>query len=206
MHMKPPRQPRKQPRQDRARTTVSRILAATAAIIEQDGVDALTTNRIAEQARVNIASLYQYFPNKEAIINALLEAYFQEISHALNAVLVAQVDMTIDQSTRLWSHASLTYFRERPALLALLVRMQQQTSSLDAARVLEYRLREAMRRFLMGRRDTLTVQDLDLAIEVTFVACSAVLLRHLLDPMPYHSDEVVVEELVRLMEGYFYRR
>ena len=206
MQTSSPRQPRKQPRQHRARNTVSRLLAATAAIIEQDGVEALTTNLIAERARVNIASLYQYFPNKETILNALMESYFQEISQALNQVLVTQFEMTIDQSTRLWAHAGLSYFRERPALLTMLVRLQQQTYTLDAAKLLEYRLREAMRRFLMGRRDTLSVPDLDLAIEVAFVACSAVLTRHLLDPMPYHSDESVVEELVRLMEGYFYGR
>ena len=193
----------KQPRQRRAHQTVERILAATATIIEQEGVDAVTTNLIAERASVNIASLYQYFSNKETVINALLEAYFQEISRALNDVLMTQVDMPIEQSTRLWCQAALAYFRERPALLAVMLRLRHQAPTLDAAKLLEYRLREAMRRFLMGKREELKVPDLDLAIEVAFLSCSAVLSRHLLDPMPYHKDEDVIDELVRLMTGYF---
>lgn len=195
--------PRKKPQQPRARNTVKRILAATADIVEELGVDAITTNLIAERANVNIASLYQYFPNKEAIVTALLESYFQEISHTLNAVLMAQTDMAIADSTRLWSHAALSYFRERQGLLTLLVRLQQNTDELSAVKVMEYRLREAMRRFLAPRREALNVPDLELAIQVSYIACTAVLTRHLLDPLPYHSDEAVVAEVVRLMVGYF---
>ncbi|GAB3738401.1 TetR/AcrR family transcriptional regulator [Amycolatopsis oliviviridis] len=65
-------QPRKQPRQVRAELTRQRILTAAAHIFAEYGYAAGTTNRIAERARVSIGSLYQYYPNKDAILAELL--------------------------------------------------------------------------------------------------------------------------------------
>ncbi|MFQ5478311.1 MAG: TetR/AcrR family transcriptional regulator [Candidatus Binatia bacterium] len=63
--------PRKSPIQRRAVETHGRILDATARLLDELGVDALTTNAIANRAGVNIATLYSYFPNKFAVVTAL---------------------------------------------------------------------------------------------------------------------------------------
>ena len=62
---------RRAPRQGRSRQTVDAVLAAVPRVIRREGVDAVTTNRIAEAAGVSIGSLYQYFPDKKAIFSAL---------------------------------------------------------------------------------------------------------------------------------------
>ncbi|MGH7688173.1 MAG: TetR/AcrR family transcriptional regulator [Gemmatimonadaceae bacterium] len=59
------------PRQSRSKQTVQYILDAAAYILAERGLEGFTTNHIAERAGVNIASLYQYFPNKTAILDAL---------------------------------------------------------------------------------------------------------------------------------------
>lgn len=64
---------RKSPRQERARTTVAAIVEAAARILVEDGPAALTTNAVARRAGVSVGSLYQYFPNKHAVLRALLE-------------------------------------------------------------------------------------------------------------------------------------
>jgi len=66
---------RKEPRQRRARATVDAILFAAAHILKTEGFAHATTNRIAEKAGVSVGSLYQYFPNKQAIVAALRERY-----------------------------------------------------------------------------------------------------------------------------------
>ena len=63
---------RRAPKQKRSREMVSRLLDATAATIAERGLDGTTTNHIAEQAGVSIGSLYQYFPDKEALVESLL--------------------------------------------------------------------------------------------------------------------------------------
>ena len=60
--------PRKHPKQERASATVDAILQAATYILIRDGWEGLDTNKIAKRAGVNIASLYQYFPNKQAIV------------------------------------------------------------------------------------------------------------------------------------------
>src|SRR5688572_32794194 len=69
---------RRKPTQPRSRATVEAILQAAAYILVEEGWQALTTNRIAERAGVNIASLYQYFPNKEAIVAELQRRHVQQ--------------------------------------------------------------------------------------------------------------------------------
>lgn len=65
--------PRKKPLQRRAQETVDTILEAAAQVFADAGYDEGTTNRIAERAGVSIGSLYQYFPNKNALLVALVE-------------------------------------------------------------------------------------------------------------------------------------
>ncbi|WP_220446850.1 TetR/AcrR family transcriptional regulator [Nonomuraea deserti] len=67
--------PRKQPRQQRSRETVAAILEAAAQLFQRHGYADTTTNKIAERAGVSIGSLYQYFPNKDALLVALAEHY-----------------------------------------------------------------------------------------------------------------------------------
>jgi AcrR family transcriptional regulator len=62
---------RRTPRQKRARASVEAILEAAARILEAEGMEALNTNRIAERAGVSVGTLYQYFPNKGAILLAM---------------------------------------------------------------------------------------------------------------------------------------
>lgn len=71
---------RKTPRQQRSREMVTRLLDATAATLAERGLDHTTTNHIAERAGVSIGSLYQYFPDKNALVEALLERMAEEAS------------------------------------------------------------------------------------------------------------------------------
>src|SRR5688572_3098704 len=70
--------PRKAPSQARSRDTVEAILEAAARIFASHGYAAATTNRIADAAGVSIGSLYEYFPNKDALLVALMEAHVAE--------------------------------------------------------------------------------------------------------------------------------
>ena len=63
----------RRPRQARSRATVEAILEATAQVLRRDGLEGCTTGRIAERAGVSVGTLYQYFGNKEALYNALID-------------------------------------------------------------------------------------------------------------------------------------
>ncbi|MDO9433538.1 MAG: TetR/AcrR family transcriptional regulator [Pseudomonadota bacterium] len=71
--------PRKLPTQARAKARIQRVLDATQAILNRDGPAAVTTPAIAAESGVSVGSIYQYYPNKEAIILALYEARLAHI-------------------------------------------------------------------------------------------------------------------------------
>jgi AcrR family transcriptional regulator len=80
---------RKSPRQERAQATVAAILEASAHILVERGHGALNTNQIAVRAGVSVGSLYQYFPNKEAVMTELIR---QKRERMLSGVDVALAD------------------------------------------------------------------------------------------------------------------
>jgi len=70
-------QKRRDPHQDRSYAALKRILRAAADLLSEHGVEKLTTRNIAEQAGVNVSTLYQFFPNKHAIIYTLYEDWIK---------------------------------------------------------------------------------------------------------------------------------
>ncbi|MFU8816128.1 MAG: TetR/AcrR family transcriptional regulator [Pseudomonadales bacterium] len=65
---------RRKPLQARGRATFERILETTAQLLEELGAEAITTNLVAKAAAVNVATLYQYFPNKQALLLELFQS------------------------------------------------------------------------------------------------------------------------------------
>lgn len=78
---------RRQPTQDRAQKTIETIFQATAQIVESDGEEALSTNKIAAKAGFSIGTLYQYFPTKEAILLAMIARERRRVLDRLGEVL-----------------------------------------------------------------------------------------------------------------------
>tara|TARA_B110000977_G_C11021357_1_gene471435 strand:+ start:709 stop:1320 length:612 start_codon:yes stop_codon:yes gene_type:complete len=69
----------KNPKQKRSRERVELIFQSTVEVLKNDGIKALSTNSIAAQAGIAVSSIYQYFPNKQAILAALYEDYLKGI-------------------------------------------------------------------------------------------------------------------------------
>jgi len=88
---------RKDPRQARSRATIDAILDAAAHILGERGWTGLTTNAAAEVAGVSIGSLYQYFPNKVSLVEAVRRRHFDEVL----AVLRAATDDKVTRAHRI---------------------------------------------------------------------------------------------------------
>src|ERR1700749_4799066 len=78
---------RKQPKQARSTQLVSDILTAAAQVLARDGAYRFTTARVAEKAGVSVGSLYQYFPNKEAILFPLQFDEWQQTTGLIQSIL-----------------------------------------------------------------------------------------------------------------------
>jgi AcrR family transcriptional regulator len=70
----------RRPVQERSQQTVQRILDATLSLLARDGIEGLTTNSVAGEAGLSVASLYRFFPNKQAVIYAAYAEWIDELS------------------------------------------------------------------------------------------------------------------------------
>ena len=87
---------RRQPKQRRSRQTVDAVLDAVVRVLKREGFNALTTNRIAEVAGVSIGSVYQYFPDKQAIFVALHQRHIEEIDRMVETKLIERAGSSLD--------------------------------------------------------------------------------------------------------------
>ena len=78
--------PRKTAQQARSAVTIEAILTATVQVLLAGGVGRLTTTRVAERAGVSVGTLYQYFPNKQALLFAILLRHFEEMAEAFERI------------------------------------------------------------------------------------------------------------------------
>lgn len=83
----PPISSRKQPRQARSTELVSAILEAAIQVLATEGAQRFTTARVAEKAGVSVGSLYQYFPNKAAILFRLQSDEWRQTTNQWEAIL-----------------------------------------------------------------------------------------------------------------------
>ncbi len=114
--------PRRKPSQERSRDRVERILDATASLLSEMAVDKITTAAIAEKAGVPIGSVYQYFPNKLAVLAQLARRVMAEVDMKTASLIaedfgVLPWDQAIDRAI----DATMQGYSEQPGYAQLLL-------------------------------------------------------------------------------------
>jgi AcrR family transcriptional regulator len=90
--------PRKSPRQARAAAMVDVIVQAAARVLSRESLAGFNTNRVAEVAGISIGSLYQYFPNKAALVAVLIEREQRQLAEAVEQCAQASAGQTLAQT------------------------------------------------------------------------------------------------------------
>ena len=107
---------RRVPQQDRGQRRIDRILDAAAQVIAEVGVDGASTNAIAARAETSVGSLYQFFPNKDAIIQALAARYTSEFERLKEQVMAPEVaDRALPEMMRGIVEPIMAYCAANPA-------------------------------------------------------------------------------------------
>jgi len=195
--------PRKMPRQDRSRATVEAVLEATTDILIREGYMKLTTNRIAERAGVNIASLYQYFPGKEAIVAELRRRHGADQRTALRQVLAERTAGELESTIRTLVSVGVAGHAHAPRLHRVFTEEMPALGYRDVAAI-DAPIFEEMRRFL--QEADADVRDLDLALWIVSTASGAILHRAAVERPEDLSSGVIAEELVTLLCRYLRKR
>ena len=127
-------EPRKSPVQARSAATVDAILEATIQVLLQAGKGRLTTTRVAYRAGVSVGTLYQYFPNKSALLHAALRRHLGEVTEAIEQVCRQQQGKPLtEMATGLISEFLQAKMRDPRTSVALYA----VSSDVDAAKIVQ---------------------------------------------------------------------
>ena len=197
--------PRKRPSQRRSRETVDAILDAAAQVFGKHGYASGTTNRIAERAGVSIGSVYEYFPNKDAILVALAERHLDLMTRDVEALLrdALDADEDLDTLLRRFVEAMLEVHERNPDLHRVVFSEAPHPPELHACVLqMEEGLAHAALAVLR-RRSEVTVADADTAAHLMVQTTEALTHRyvhhHTIHDLPRPD---FVAQVVTLLRGY----
>jgi AcrR family transcriptional regulator len=196
--------PRKIPRQPRAVETRARILDAARTVFAIHGYAGGTTNRIAEAAGMSVGSIYQYFPNKDAVLVELVRAHVLDGTNQLLAAVgplielgdLLDVEVVVREAVTALVRVHATQrrlhqvlFEESPRPPALLAELHQLEDSVVAA--VAGRLRASMP----------DLTDPELSARITVTTIESLVHRLVTSDRPLDTDRFIAET-TRLVTGY----
>lgn len=195
---------RKQPQQARSQATVDAIFDATIQVLQAEGLQRLTTIRVAERAGVSVGSLYQYFPQKQALLFAVLQRHLERMVKATEdaaaSVHNASLSTMVKAVVTAFVHAKTENLSESRSLYAVALELD----SRDYVRSVGERNRAALEAMLKTACDA----HFDDVAMVTFMLMGALVgpIRFLLEgPSPQLMLPELCGQLESLCLGYLER-
>jgi len=110
---------RRMPQQARSKARLARVLEAAERLLVDEGVEALTTTRVAAEAKVSIGSLYQYLPDRDAIIDALASGYFSKLEALMEGFVQGAAEQRWDDPVGVLVDAYAGLYRTEHGFRAL---------------------------------------------------------------------------------------
>ncbi|MFC3575104.1 TetR/AcrR family transcriptional regulator [Streptomyces yaanensis] len=141
---------RRTPQQARSKARLARVLQAAERVLVQEGVEALTTTRVAAEAQVSVGSLYQYLPDRDAIIDALAAGYFTKLEAVMDDVVRAAADRRWDDPVGVLIDAYAAIYRAEHGFRALWFGNGLTERTRGADREHKRRMADGVRRVLLA--------------------------------------------------------
>ncbi len=195
--------PRKLPRQSRARATVDAIVEATTQVLLEDGYDRFTTARAADRAGVSVGSLYQYFPNKAALVAAVIERSCEDLLAAFDTALADRRRITLDDCIGAIVEVTLVSHHMMPDLHRIVIELAPRIGVDRQTETVSRTMTHAIERMLRMHLDEIA-PDIDLPTAATIIQTLLEALAHRvrLAVPPRAADDVLAREATRLITSY----
>lgn len=194
-------EPRKTPVQARSAASVEAILKATIQVLTSVGKERLTTTRVALRAGVSIGTLYQYFPNKSALLQAALNRHLNEVAEAVERVRQEQKASTLQHmATALINTFLDAKMKDAKASAAL----YSVSSDVDGAKIVQQmgvRTNKAIVEMLSTAREPIT-KDPQLVVSMLQGAMVGVSRRLLESGSPGKQLNALRQELIFFVCAY----
>lgn len=194
-------EPRKTPIQARSTVTVEAISEATIQVLLSHGAERLTTTRVADRAGVSVGTLYQYYPNKQSLLFAVLENHLNNVMTRVEAVCESACHKPLAEMIRLTVEAFVDAKMERADVSVALYRVSAEVGGPELVKRISQRSRKAVEAMLRTAPDINAPPD-KLCVEMMLAAMAGA-MRSLLESGPSTgSVRKTREQLVLLCQSY----
>lgn len=180
---------------------VERIIGAGREVLLRDGYDSFSTNRVADEAGISPGSLYQYFPNKAAIISAVIDRYSDQVADQVSRALVDRLGEVGPRMIRATAEALVQALSANVDLLRVVMEDLPASRNRDRRTALERRVQELATAYLAARPGTTRSTDHPTTAWVLVMAIESLTVRYVLDA-PAISREQFLDEVTSLCLGY----
>ena len=199
--------PRKLPRQARAKATVDAIIEATTQVLLEDGYDHFTTARAAERAGVSVGSLYQYFPNKAALASAVIDRCCDSFFSAFEAALAGRRRVTLAECVQAIVDVTLVSHHLTPEMHRIVLDLAPRIGVEEKVGQTSRMATQAIEGVLRKHTDEIE-PDIDLAIAATMIGTllEGIAHRAVQSRAEHFENDQLAREAVRLILGYLTRR
>jgi AcrR family transcriptional regulator len=152
-------EPRKTPVQARATVTVEAISEATIQVLLSHGGDRLTTTRVAERAGVSVGTLYQYYPNKESLLFAVVEDHMEKMTVAMEVACEQTHHKPLSEMIRNVVEAFVNAKLDRPDISVALYQIMPNVGGPALIKKTRLRMRKALVAMLQTATDLKSEPD-----------------------------------------------
>ncbi|WP_022956445.1 TetR/AcrR family transcriptional regulator [Perlucidibaca piscinae] len=192
---------RKRPQQERSRQMVESLIDATEQCIARHGLDGTTTPRIAEIAGVSVGSLYQYFDDKEGLIEALITRQADLITRGLKSLPMddsASLRDLIATSVRF----GVALLDSSHGVYLELVRNWHRLPTQRVADALQQHFMETTHSYLLKHHRTLRVENLQAKVFIIVNSTLFTLVRLISQDNPLLTKALIADELIEMITRY----
>jgi AcrR family transcriptional regulator len=201
--MTSPARQRRTPQQARSRQKLARVLEAADRLLVTDGAEALTTTRIAAAAGISVGALYQYLPDRDAIVDALAERYLGRLDELMASFVDRAASETWPDPVALLVDAFAALYRAEPGFRALWFGRHLTQRTREADRRHKRAMAAGLHRALVAQRLLPDDPAAATACHTAFLAADAV-IQEAFRTDPDGSPDLL-DELKTMLQAYLGR-
>ncbi|MEE2730973.1 MAG: TetR/AcrR family transcriptional regulator [Pseudomonadota bacterium] len=203
---------RKKPKQKRSRQMVDALIEATAKCVTELGLDGITTHHIAETAGVSVGSLYQYFDDKDSLVEALVDKLANEIAEALRRLPMLEQAAAgaepaggtagLRNNVHLIIQFGFALLNSRDGLYLELVRNWHSLPTDRVMDILQQTFMDLSRVYFLKHYQNTPIEDLHVRIFIIANSVMFTMVRYIGQPRMMMSQDEITRGLTEMVVGY----
>ena len=195
-------EPRRPARSATSQSSVDHILDAAVRVLVQEGYDVTSTNRIAQEAGISIGALYHHFPNKEAVVAAVVERFTADAERFILERMMEVVGESYSVIARTMLEAYVGFLQKRLRLVRVIVEQVPRLGNVNKVSAIEQRMEKAVRNYLTNNKAQLGIASIEAATFISVHTISLLGAKIALDPPKGATTSQLVDEVHLMMSRY----